>query len=150
MEVARISGAQHMRSPHPAVMPCCGPGRPRESVISESESVRLVQAAGLDISASVVETMRQAGALDGRLGADCVSRTARRVVAAWAMAVDGDDTALAAIAEPDAVHWLMHPVRERWQVAPVPKVTQIQVRGFEPHGEPPRFRLRSKAQSATT
>jgi hypothetical protein len=100
-----------------------------------------VQAAGLDISASVVETMRQAGALDGRLGADCVSRTARRVVAAWAMAVDGDDTALAAIAEPDAVHWLVHPVRERWQVAPGPRVTQIQVWGFEPHGEPPRFRV---------
>jgi hypothetical protein len=33
------------------------------------------------------------------------------------MAVDGDDTALMAMAQPDAAHWLMHPVRKPWQVA---------------------------------
>lgn len=70
----------------------------------ESESVRLAQAASLEISPSVAETMRQAGALDHRYSADHVSRTARRVVTAWAMAVDGDDTALAAIAEAGAAY----------------------------------------------
>src|ERR1700735_2257473 len=112
-------------------MPCLDPGRPRESVVNESESVRLLEGVGLDIPASVGETMRRAGALDGRpgaglvrpggregggaggvamrragaldgrLGADCVSRAAREAVAAWAMAVDGDDAALAAIAGQD-------------------------------------------------
>jgi hypothetical protein len=109
--------------------------------MSESESVRLVQAASLEISASVAETMRQAGALDDRFSADHVSRTARQVVAAWATATDGDDTALAAIAEPRAADWLMHPDRKRWQVAPGPRVTQIQVWGLEPDREPPRFRV---------
>ena len=111
----------------------------RESVITEPESVKLVQAARLEIRVPAAETMRQAGALDGRFGADCVSRTARQIVAAWAMAVDGDDTALAAVAEPDAAYWLLNPVRESWRVAPGPRVTQIQVWGLEPDAEPPRF-----------
>jgi len=109
--------------------------------MSESESVRLVQAASLEISAPVAETMRQAGALDDRFSADHVSRTARQVVAAWAMAVAGDDTALAAIAEPRAAYWLMHPDQARWQVAPDPRVTQIKIWGLEPDREPPRFRV---------
>lgn len=84
--------------------------------MNESEALRLVQAASLEISASVAGTMRQAGALDDRFSADHVSGTARQVVAAWATAVEGDDTALAAIAEPRAAYWLMHPDQERWQV----------------------------------
>ena len=109
--------------------------------MNESESVRLLEGVGLDIPTSVGETMRQAGALDGRLGADCVSRAAREAVAAWAMAVDGDDAALAAIAGQDAVHGLMHPDQGRWEVARGPRVTQIQVSAVEPDGEPPRFRI---------
>jgi hypothetical protein len=109
--------------------------------MSESESVRLVQATSLEISASVAETMRQAGAVDHRFGADHVSRTARQVVAAWAMAAGGDDTALAAIAEPPAAYRLMNPVRESWQVAPGPTVTLIKIWDLEPDREPPRFRI---------
>jgi hypothetical protein len=48
------------------------------------------------------------------------------------MAVDGDDTALASIAEPGAVYWLMHPDQGRWQVARDPAVTQIRVWGLGP------------------
>ena len=109
--------------------------------MNESESLRLVPGVGLDISLSVAETMRQAGALDGRLGADCVSSAARQAVAAWAMAVDGDDRALAAIAGQDAVHGLMHPDQGRWEVARGPRVTQIQVSAVEPDREPPEFRI---------
>ena len=109
--------------------------------MNESESTRLVQAASLEISASLAETMRQAGALDYRCSADHVSRTARQVVAAWAMAVDGDEGALAAIAEPHAVYRLMNPVRESWRVAPGPTVTLIKIWDLEPDREPPRFRI---------
>ena len=110
--------------------------------MSESESVRLVQAASLKIRAPVAETMRQAGALDHRYRADYVSRTVRQVLAAWALAVDGDGTALAAIAEPDAAHDLLHPTRiTPWQVTPGPAVTQIEVWGLEPDREPPELRV---------
>ena len=109
--------------------------------MNESESARLVQAASLEISASVAETMRQAGALDHRYSAGHVSSTARQVVTAWAMAVAGDEVALAAIAEPHAAYRLMNPVREPWQVAPGPTVTLIRIWDLEPDTEPPRFRI---------
>ena len=110
--------------------------------MSESESVRLVQAASLEIRASVIETMRQAEALDHRYSTDYVSRTVRQVLAAWAMAVDGDGSGLAAITEPDVAHGLLHPTRATpWQVAPGPRVTQIEVWSIEPDREPPELHV---------
>jgi hypothetical protein len=85
--------------------------------------------------------MRRAGALDAWFGADYVSRAARQVVAACVMAVDGDDTALAAVADRQAAGWLMNPDRASWRVAPGPRVTQIQIWGLEPDAEPPRLRV---------
>ena len=109
--------------------------------MSESESVSLVQAASLEIRASAAETMRQAEVLDHRYSADYVGTTLRRLLAAWAMAVDGDGTALAAIAEPGVVHDLLRPARAApWQVAPGPSVTRIEVWGLEPDQEPPELR----------
>jgi hypothetical protein len=92
--------------------------------MSEADPVSLVQAARLKVRAPGTKTMRQAQVLDDRFGADYVCRAARQVVAAWAMAVDGDDTALAAVAESRAAYWLMHPDRERWPVSPGPRVTR--------------------------
>ncbi len=109
--------------------------------MSESESAGLVQTASLEVRAGVAETMRQAGARDSRLGADAVLAAARRAVVVWVMAVNGDETALAAMAQPDAAHFLIHPSMERWQVAPGPAVTQIEVWGLEPDAEPPRVRV---------
>ena len=110
--------------------------------MSESESVRLVQAASLEIRASVTETMRQAEALDHRYSVDYVSRTVRQVLAAWAMAVDGDGSGLAAITEPDVAHGLLHPSRVTpWQLAPGPRVTQIEVWSVEPDREPPELNV---------
>lgn len=109
--------------------------------MSESELVALVQAASLEIPASVTETMRHAGARDNRFGRDLVGRTARLAVAAWAKAVGGDDTALAEIGQPEAVHRLMYPVGKPWQVAPGPRVTKIEIEALEADAEPPRLRL---------
>jgi hypothetical protein len=109
--------------------------------MGESESARSVRAAGLYFFASVAETMRRAGASNDWRNADRVGQAARQAVAAWAMAADGDDTALTAIAEPDAAHWLMHPVRKPWQVAPGPRVTRIEIRGLKADAEPARVRV---------
>jgi hypothetical protein len=61
--------------------------------------------------------MRSTGSHDDRLDAPHVTHAARLAVAAWLRAVDGDATALTALAEPEAVHWLLHPVRKngRWR-----------------------------------
>ena len=93
--------------------------------MSEREKATLVDGASLEVYPVVAETMRSAGSHDNRLDAGHVTRAARLAVDAWVRAVDGDDAALTAMAEPEAAHWLMHPVRKNWQVAPGPTVTQI-------------------------
>ena len=108
--------------------------------MSDADSVRSARTAALSVHASVTETMRRAGARDGRVDADLITSTARLAVAAWAMAVDGDATTLAAHSGPDAVHWLLHPVRKPWRVAPGPIVTQIEIWGLDASAEPPRLK----------
>jgi hypothetical protein len=57
----------------------------------------------------------------------------QRAVDAWELAVNGDDAALAGLAEPDVVHWLMYPVYKSWQIAPGPSVTSVRITpGAEP------------------
>ena len=89
----------------------------------------------------MAETMRSAGSHDERLDAGHVTQAARLAVAAWVQAVDGDDSALTAMAEPEAAHWLMHPVRKNWQVAPGPSVTQIRIWELEAGADPPQLSL---------
>ena len=108
--------------------------------MSDADSVRSAHTAALSVHASVAETMRQVGARDGRFDDGLITSTARLAVAAWAMAVDGDTTTLAAHSGPDAVHWLLHPVRKPWRVAPGPIVTQIEIWGLDASAEPPRLK----------
>jgi hypothetical protein len=77
---------------------------------------------------------------DGRFAPDVLEVAARRAVGAWAEAVDGDDAALAAIAEPDAVWELLHPGDPTGQTRLVvrgPKVTRIRVVGLDAAAVPP-------------
>jgi hypothetical protein len=109
--------------------------------MSESENGGVAEGASLDVSTAVAETMRTAGSRDDRLDAGHVTQAARLAVAAWVLAVDGDDTALTAMAQPEAAHWLLHPVRKNWQVAPGPVVTQIGIWALEADADPPRLRV---------
>jgi predicted lipid-binding transport protein (Tim44 family) len=47
--------------------------------------------------------------VDERFAPHVLEAAARRAVAAWAEAVDGDDAALHAVADPEAVRGLLHP-----------------------------------------
>jgi hypothetical protein len=107
--------------------------------MSESESVAMVAAASLEVTPWAAETTRLAGERDNRLGAGAVADAARRVVTAWAMAVNGDDTVLTAMAQSDAAHWLLHPAMEHWQVAPGPRVTRIKISRLDADAEPPKL-----------
>ena len=111
------------------------------SVMGERETAGLVERAKLEVSPAVSETMRNAGSHDDRLDAAHVTHAARLAVASWLRAVDGDGTALTALAEPEAVHWLLHPVRKNWQVAPGPSVTRIRIWGLEADTDPPKLNL---------
>jgi predicted lipid-binding transport protein (Tim44 family) len=77
---------------------------------------------------------------DGRFAPDVLEVAARRAVAAWAEAVDGEDTRLHELAEPAAVRELLHPgdpsARTRLVVRG-PRVRQIRVVKLDAAAAPP-------------
>jgi hypothetical protein len=84
--------------------------------------------------------MTEAG--DGWLGRELAVRAARLVVAAWTMAVDGDESSLAAISDDDAARYLIHPVRQNWVIAPGPRVTDIDLWQLDRDGDVPELGVR--------
>jgi predicted lipid-binding transport protein (Tim44 family) len=81
---------------------------------------------------------------DGRFSPDVLEIAARRAVAAWAEAVDGDDAALLKIATPAAARELLHPgdpsARTRLVVRG-PVVKQIRIAGLDAAAEPPTMTI---------
>ncbi len=114
----------------------------------DHESVRSVGTARQEIRPWVAEAIASAG--DERLSADRLSAAARLAITAWVNAVTGDGAALASIASDDLAHWLLHPPMKRWQVAPGPTVTEIELRHLD-IGEQPvlgvSFRFAGRKQT---
>ncbi len=106
--------------------------------MSEPETIAMVEAAGLSVSPVVTQKFRS----EGPFGRDIVSRTARLAVAAWALAVNGDEATLAGLAEPSVRHFMLHPAMEKWVVAPGPVVSAIDVWALEPDADPPELKLK--------
>jgi predicted lipid-binding transport protein (Tim44 family) len=81
---------------------------------------------------------------DGRFAPDVLEIAARRAVAAWAEAVDGDDARLLAIADRAAARELLHPGDPSGRTRLVvrgPKVKQIRVAALDAGAEPPTMTL---------
>jgi hypothetical protein len=107
--------------------------------MGESE---MVEAAALVIDPRAAATMTGDG--DDWFSRKQVVRAARRVVTAWAMAVNGDDTVLASVADPNQACWLMSPdsyqvPKPHWVVAPDPVLAELDIWRFEPDATPPRL-----------
>jgi predicted lipid-binding transport protein (Tim44 family) len=76
---------------------------------------------------------------DGRFDPDLIEASVRRVVEAWAHAVDGDDDALQAAARPAAVAELLHagdPSRRTRLVVRGPRVDALQIVALDAGSEP--------------
>lgn len=99
----------------------------------------MVAAASLDAYPAAAAAMTAAGG--GWFGTVMAGQAARRAVAAWLAAVNGDESALASIADADAAHWLLNPVRKQWVVAAGPVVTEIVISGADPAADPPELRV---------
>lgn len=97
----------------------------------------MVAAASLDAYPAAAAAMTVAG--DGWFGAIMAGKAARLAVAAWVTAVNGDESALASIADADAAHWLLNPVRKQWVIAPGPLVTEIVISELETTADPPEL-----------
>jgi predicted lipid-binding transport protein (Tim44 family) len=80
--------------------------------------------------------------VDGRFAPHVLEVAVRRVVAAWAEAVDGSDDALEAISTPDALRELLHPndpSRRTRLVVRGPRVLEVQIAHLDADAQPPRM-----------
>jgi predicted lipid-binding transport protein (Tim44 family) len=76
---------------------------------------------------------------DARFAPDVLEAAARRVVAAWAEAVDGSDSALAEVAAPEAIAELLYGGDESWKTRLVvrgPGVRRIHIAAVDVESEP--------------
>ncbi|MDQ6777557.1 MAG: Tim44 domain-containing protein, partial [Actinomycetota bacterium] len=79
---------------------------------------------------------------DGRFAPAVLEIAARRAVAAWADAVDGNDRALLALARTDAAYALLHPEGGRTRlVVRGPEVRQIRILALDAGATPPTMTI---------
>jgi predicted lipid-binding transport protein (Tim44 family) len=102
--------------------------------------------AGELVSVSYADDARAAALdlslVDGRFAPDVLEVAVRRVVAAWAEAVDGSDAALETISTPEALRELLHPndpSRRTRLVVRGPRVLEVQIAQLDADAQPPRM-----------
>jgi predicted lipid-binding transport protein (Tim44 family) len=104
------------------------------------EGVRIASVADLDFVGDAHAAANDLSLADGRFAPDVLEVAARRAVAAWAGAVDGDDAQLRKIATPNAIQHLLHPGDPAQQTRLVvrgPRVIQIRINALDAGAEPP-------------
>ena len=117
---------------------------PEDAGVSAGELVSVgyeddARAAALDLSL-----------VDGRFAPDVLEVAVRRVVAAWAEAVDGSDAELKELATPAAVSELLHrgDSSERTRlVVRGPRIKSVTIASLDAHAEPPRMTVAVEANA---
>jgi predicted lipid-binding transport protein (Tim44 family) len=87
--------------------------------------------------------------VDDRYSPDVLEVAARRAINAWAEAVDGDDAALEAIAEPAAIHEMLYgnDASEKTRVVVRgPLLEQVRIVGLDSAATPPSFTVEARVR----
>jgi predicted lipid-binding transport protein (Tim44 family) len=108
------------------------------------EGTRISEVADLEFAGDARAAALDLSLADGRFAPDVLEVAARRAVAAWAEAVDGDDAALLAIARPAAARGLLHPgdpSEATRLVVRGPRLKQIRILGLDAAAEPPTMAI---------
>jgi predicted lipid-binding transport protein (Tim44 family) len=104
------------------------------------EGTNIAELASLDYADDAHAAALDLSLADGRFATDVLEVAARRAVAAWVQAIDGDRAALEAIARPEAVRELLHPGDPSGQTRLVVRgleVKRIHIAALDASGEPP-------------
>jgi predicted lipid-binding transport protein (Tim44 family) len=108
------------------------------------EGTRIAEVADLQFDGDAHAAAMDLSVADGRFAPDVLEIAARRAVAAWAEAVDGDDAKLLALADAGAVRQLLHPGDPSGRTRLVvrgPEVRRIRVTGLDAGAEPPTMTI---------
>jgi predicted lipid-binding transport protein (Tim44 family) len=112
-----------------------------EGAVQEAvpEGTKLAEVADLDFDGDGRAAALDLSLADGRFAPDVLEVAARRAVAAWADAVDGEDGPLLALSHPDAASELLHPgdpSRRTRLVVRGLEVRHISIVSLDPASEP--------------
>lgn len=108
------------------------------------EGTKIAEIADLQFDGDAQAAANDLSLADGRFAPDVLEIAARRAVAGWAQAVDGDDGALRAIATPAAARELLYAGDTSGTLRMVvrgPKVNRLRVVGIDAQAEPPTMTL---------
>jgi predicted lipid-binding transport protein (Tim44 family) len=108
--------------------------------VAEGFTVREV--ADLDFDGSARDAALDLALADGRFAPDVLEAAARRAVAAWVEAIDGEDAALEAVATPAAVQALLRPEGEHTRVVVRGgSVEAVRITGLDAGSDPARMTI---------
>ena len=108
------------------------------------EGTRIAEVADLQFEGDAQSAANDLSLADGRFAPDLLEIAARRAVAGWAQAIDGDDGALRAVATPAAARELLYAgdtSQTMRMVVRGPKVNRIRVVGLDAAAEPPTMTI---------
>ena len=108
------------------------------------EGTKVAEVADLDFAGEARAAALDLSLADGRFAPDVLEVAARRAVAAWADAVDGEDGPLLALSHPDAARELLHPGDRSGRTRLVVRgleVRHISIFSLDPAVEPPTMTI---------
>ncbi|HWH14771.1 MAG TPA: Tim44-like domain-containing protein, partial [Miltoncostaeaceae bacterium] len=103
------------------------------------DAARIAELAPLSFEGDALTAARDMSLVDRRFDPGVIEVSARRVVAAWTEAVDGDDAPLLAVADAAAVREMLHPGDPTGRTRLVvrrPEIRAITVLQVDPHARP--------------
>jgi predicted lipid-binding transport protein (Tim44 family) len=105
-----------------------------------AEGFTVAEVADLDFDGDARAAALDLSLADARFGPDVLEAAARRAVAGWAEAVDGEDRELEAVAEPAAIQELLYPgdpSRRTRLVVRGPRIKQVRIAALDAAAQPP-------------
>jgi predicted lipid-binding transport protein (Tim44 family) len=145
-------GAHHLDAPIVA-SPWSDDARLRDESLTELAvadaipAAQIADVADLDFDGDARTAALDLAMVDGRFAPDVLEAAARRAVAAWAEAVDGDDAALEAAATPHAVHALLHggdPSARTRLVVRGPRLRALRITTLDAAAHPPTMTVEAE------
>jgi predicted lipid-binding transport protein (Tim44 family) len=117
-----------------------------EGAVADSvpDGTEVGEVAKLDFDGSAHAAALDLSLVDGRFAPDVMEVAAGRAVAAWAEAVDGDQSALLALANREAARELLHPGDPSGRTRLVvrgPRVKQVRIAKLDASADPPTMAI---------
>jgi len=107
-----------------------------------AEGFTVAEVADLDFDGTARDAALDLALADARFAPDVLEAAARRAVAAWVEAIDGEDAALAKVATPEAVGRLLRPEGERTRVVVRGgRVTAVRITALDAGATPPQMSI---------